>query len=260
MKIKGNIKMTACVLMAAVLLALSLVSCTFGPSTGDYDYNTNIREVESVLNTTDKKFLVLVNKKNSVSSDYTPDALSKVDSEYTNGGKSIELQKDVAIAAEALIKEMRACGITNVSITSGYRTYAYQQSLFDRYIEEEKAAHPTWSDSKIKDQVLTYSAAPGTSEHQTGLCVDLITTEMSGLWNFGSETPNNPYDKGFAETAAFEWLQENAHKFGFIIRYPEDKTDVTGYSYESWHYRFVGVAAATEIHNRGITLEEYLGK
>ena len=259
MKIKGIIKSAICVAMMLLMTSTMLASCTTGASTRDYDYKTNIRGAEKVLNTTDKKFLVLVNKKNTVGIDYEPDAIGKVNTEYTTGGKSVELQKDVVVAAEALIAEMRACGITNVSITSGYRTYAYQQTLFNRYFEEEKAKHPTWSDSKLRDEVLSYSAAPGTSEHQTGLCVDLITTEMEDLWNFGSET-SNPYDKGFAETAAFEWLQDNAHKFGFILRYPDDKTDVTGYSYESWHYRFVGVAAATEIYEKGITLEEYLGK
>ena len=259
MKIKGIIKSAICVAMMLLMASTMLASCTTGASTRDYDYKTNIRGAEKVLNTTDKKFLVLVNKKNTVGIDYEPDAIGKVNTEYTTGGKSVELQKDVVVAAEALIAEMRACGITNVSITSGYRTYAYQQTLFNRYFEEEKAKHPAWSDSQLRDEVLSYSAAPGTSEHQTGLCVDLITTEMEDLWNFGSET-SNPYDKGFAETAAFEWLQDNAHKFGFILRYPDDKTDVTGYSYESWHYRFVGVAAATEIYEKGITLEEYLGK
>ena len=80
------------------------------------------------------------------------------------------------------------------------------------------------------------------------------------LWNYGNETPNNPYDKGFAETAEYKWLKDNAHKFGFILRYPEDKTDITGYAYESWHYRFVGIDAATDIYESGLTLEEYLGK
>jgi D-alanyl-D-alanine carboxypeptidase len=81
---------------------------------------------------------------------------------------------------------------------------------------------------------------------------------MEGLYNYGSETPNNPYDKGFAETAAFEWLSKHAHEYGFILRFPEDKTEITGYSYESWHYRYVGVEHAKKIHEEGITLEEYL--
>ena len=119
-------------------------------------------------------------------------------------------------------------------------------------------AHPTWSDEEARAEVLTYSAAPGTSEHQTGLCVDLFTDEMEGLYNDGSETPNNPYDKGFAETDAFEWLCAHAHEYGFILRFPENKTDITGYSYESWHYRYVGEKHAKKIFEEGITLEEYL--
>ena len=206
----------------------------------------------------DSMYLLLVNKSNPVDSSYKPSGLVSVDKGYTTGGKSIELEKKTAEAVKKMIDAMKADGISGVTVTSGYRTYAYQESLFDRYYNEEKAAHPTWSDAQIKEQVLSYSAAPGTSEHHTGLCLDLITTEMVGLWNYGSETPNNPYDKGFAETEAFEWLCENAHKYGFILRYPETKTSVTGYSYESWHYRYVGVEHATKIHERGITLEEYL--
>ena len=114
------------------------------------------------------------------------------------------------------------------------------------------------SDEEIYKIIDTYSARPGTSDHQTGLCVDLITDEMVGLYNYGSETTKNPYDKGFAETAAYEWLKEHAHEYGFILRFPENKTDITGYSYESWHYRYVGIEHATKIHEKGITLEEYL--
>ena len=206
----------------------------------------------------DSMHLLLVNKSNPVGNDYVPANLVAIDSSYTNGGKRVELEKKTAEAAISMLDAMKDEGINNVSITSGYRTYDYQKSLFDRYFSEEQAAHPTWSDAQVKEYVLTYSAYPGTSEHQTGLCMDLITTEMVGLWNYGSETPNNPYDKGFAETDAFVWLQNNAHKYGFILRFPEDKTDITGYSYESWHYRYVGVDHATKIHEEGISLEEYL--
>ena len=93
---------------------------------------------------------------------------------------------------------------------------------------------------------MTYSARPGTSEHQTGLCVDFMTNTMTEL------------DNSFERSRAFEWLTENAYRFGFILRYPKDKEDVTGYNYESWHYRFVGRSAATVIHEKNETLEEYL--
>lgn len=252
MKVKGFVKICTLMLLGVLLLA----SC--GASTKDFDYKTDIGEVEKVLNTKDKKFLILVNKQNPVDSDYKPEDLVDVDTKYTTQGKEIILQEDAALAAEAMIKEMRECGIKNVSITSGYRSYQRQKTLFEGYIADEKANHPTWSENKIKEAVLKYSAEAGKSEHHTGLCMDLITNEMLELVNYGSETDYSTTDKGFAETSAYEWLCENAHKFGFILRYPEDKTKITGYSYESWHYRFVGVAAATEMHENELTLEEYL--
>ncbi len=203
-------------------------------------------------------YLKLINKQNTVDADFIPEKLTDVDASYTNGGKEIQLEEACAAAAIEMLDGLRAGGIENVTITSGYRTYEYQETLFNRYISQESNAHPTWSDEDVREYVLTYSAAPGTSEHQSGLCMDLITTEMEGLWNYGSETPNNPYDKGFSETDAYVWLSEHAHEYGFILRFPEDKTDITGYSYESWHYRYVGKDAAEEIHAQGITLEEYL--
>ena len=200
----------------------------------------------------DEKYLVLVNKENAVGADFVPDDLVDIDKKYTTGGKSIQLEKTALDAVIKMLEAMKKDGIKNVTIISAYRTYAYQGNLFESYIAKETAAHPTWSKDKIREEVLKYSAAPGTSEHQTGLCVDLFTDEMEGLYNYGEETENNPWDKGFAETEAFEWLSKNAHKYGFILRFPENKTKITGYSYESWHYRYVGVDAATEIYKKGI--------
>lgn len=230
--------------IAIIASALAAVSCDEEPNK-DNDLK-------------DDMYLKLVNKSNPAGEDYVPENLVPVDTAYTTGAKSIELEECVAKAVISMIDAMRAEGINNVSVTSAYRTYEYQEQLFARYIAEEREKHPTWSDEEVRAEVLTYSAAPGTSEHQTGLCVDLITDEMAGLWNYGSETPNYLYDKGFAETAAFEWLGEHAHEYGFILRFPEDKTEITGYSYESWHYRYVGVEHAKKIHEEGITLEEYL--
>lgn len=260
----------------SVTLGLCLAFCEFDSGSGggvnlpskndgsittsaDYSYKTDVSAAADALNTTDEAYLVLANKSFHMGKNYTPKNLVALDTQYT-GGKDISLVRNAAIAAEALIREMRAQGFDGVFITSAYRSYDYQKELYNKYFNNEKAAHPNWSDEEIKELVLTYSAYPGTSEHQTGLCIDLMTGEMSGLWNYGNETPDNPYDKGFAETGEFQWLKNNAHKFGFILRYPEDKTDITGYSYESWHYRFVGIDAATDIYTKGITLEEYLGK
>ena len=201
--------------------------------------------------------LLLANKTVILGDDYTPTDLVTINPSLTLYGRAQSLSADAANAATALILEMRAIGYTGISMTSSYRSYKRQEELFSIYKQNEKKAHPAWTDAQVEERVLSYSARPGTSEHQTGLCMDLFYTGMTELVNYGYETETEG-DLGFAETGAYRWLTENAHRFGFILRYPQDKTGVTGYSYESWHYRFVGVKAATEIHNAGITLEEYL--
>ncbi|MBR5881663.1 MAG: M15 family metallopeptidase [Clostridia bacterium] len=229
-------------LMKTILLPLCLLCCITLTAGGCRDDQSN-----DYINTENPEYLVLLNKTHPSGSAYCPPDLTKVDGNLTLYGKEIELRLYAAKAAEAMVKEMHAQGYTDIMITSGYRSYAYQQSLFNTYLEQEKAAHPTWSEQQVRDLVLTYSAAPGTSEHHTGNAIDLISTNHVSL------------DETFAQNPAYEWLQQNAHRYGFILRYPADKTDITGYSYEPWHYRFVGQQAATEIHKRGITLEEYLG-
>ena len=200
------------------------------------------------IQTENPEYLVLLNKTHTSGEAYCPPDLTKLDNELTLYGKEIELRLYAAMATEALIKELHAQGYTDIVVTSGYRSYTYQQSLFNTYISQEMAAHPPWTEQQAREYVLTYSAAPGTSEHHTGNAIDLISTNYVAL------------DETFAQNPAYEWLQNNAHRFGFILRYPADKTEITGYSYEPWHYRFVGEKAATEIHKQGITLEEYLGQ
>lgn len=226
----------------------------------DYNYKIDISAYANALNTTDERYLLLANKNFVIGADHIPEELTPLDTDLTLNGKEISLSGSAAVAAEALIREMRARGYDNIYITSAYRSYDYQMSLYNTYFNRERAAHPNLSDEQIKEKVLTYSAYPGTSEHQTGLCVDLfVSPGMKELENYGREG-NYPDDVGFAETLEYKWLKANAHKFGFILRYPEDKVDITGYAYESWHYRFVGIDAATEIYFSGLTLEEYLGK
>ena len=232
-------------LAKAILLPLCLicgmtmaVGCNQDPDQGPYsDY----------INTQNTEYLVLLNKTHPSGEHYCPPDLTTLDKEQTLYGKEVQLRQYAAQATEAMIKELHAQGYTDIVVTSGYRSYSYQQSLFNTYIGQEMAAHPDWTEAQAREYVLTYSAAPGTSEHHTGNAIDLISTNYVSL------------DETFAQNPAYEWLQNNAHLFGFILRYPADKTDITGYSYEPWHYRFVGAKAATEIHERGITLEEYLG-
>jgi D-alanyl-D-alanine carboxypeptidase len=219
-----------------------------------YEYKT---DVSAYLESITSENLFLVNKQNPCGENYVPTSLTKLPESITL--KEIELDSTAASALIAMMAEMQAEGITDVFVTSGYRSYEYQNYLYNYYFEVEKQNAPNLSDEQIKQKVLAYSAYPGTSEHQSGLCIDFMTPQMSELVNYGSETASED-DLGFAETQAFIWLKDNAHKFGFILRYPETKTDLTGYSYESWHYRFVGRYAASRIKATDITLEEYLTK
>lgn len=116
-------------------------------------------------------------------------------------------------------------------VCSGFRSYTVQKNLYNSYVSRDGV--------KNADR---YSARPGYSEHQTGLAFDI-----------------NYADSRFTGTAQAVWLAENAHKYGFILRYPEGKESVTGYMYEPWHYRYIGVENAEKIYASGLTLEEYFG-
>ncbi len=230
--------------VAAVALTALLSSC--GHGLPNYDYQIDMNEYEAAIMVSDKAYLKLANKQNPLDSSYAPDSLDYIRTDLTLYGKEIQLESTVALAAEALVRELHALGYEDIVITSGYRSYEYQQILFNTYLGNEMAAHPDWTQAQCEAEVLSYSARPGESEHQTGLCVDLISLHNAEL------------DESFAQNPAYTWLVENAHCFGFVLRYPKGKTDVTGYSYEPWHYRFVGVKAATAMHEKGMTLEEYL--
>ena len=121
---------------------------------------------------------------------------------------------------------------------SGYRSYDYQKTLYENYVARDG-----------QDAADRYSARPGYSEHQTGLVYDIGEVGKESLWL--TET--------FGETEAGRWLRDHAHHYGFIMRYPQGKEDITGYMYESWHFRYVGVEVATTIFEQQSTLEEYLG-
>lgn len=228
----------------AVILAALLSSCA--GRLPDYDYSIDMNAYKNAVTVTDKAYLKLANKENPLDSDYVPDSLAALPTELTLYGKEVKMEETAVLAAEALVRELHARGYTDIVITSGYRSYEYQQILFNTYLGEVMAAHPGWTQAQCEAEVLTYSARPGESEHQTGLCMDLISIS------------NVKLDESFAQNPAYAWLIENAHYFGFILRYPKDGTDSTGFSYEPWHYRFVGVKAATAIYKKGITLEEYL--
>ena len=193
----------------------------------DKPYYTNTKKAEN-LNTN----LILVNKYNYLTEDYIPENLEPIDIAYARSG--MPLVREAKEAFETLSEDAKKEGM-NIIAMSSYRSYDYQVNLYNNYVATDG-----------KEAADTYSARAGYSEHQTGLAVDVYNKVL-------------PYTS-FEETEEFNWMQENAYKYGFILRFPKDKVNITGYQYESWHYRYVGKEAAKYIHNHDLTLEEYYVK
>ncbi len=202
-------------------------------------YNEDIKE-NLIENNKDKlagninDYLVLVNKKRNLMSYDIPNNLVDISVNHMEHVKEIDKKtNDVLIK---MFDDAKKEGI-KLRVVSGYRDFFYQVDLFDSYTKNHGF-----------DKANTYSALPGQSEHQTGFVVDL-----------DDENPEFTLERSFEETEAFKWLDDNAHKYGFILRYPKGKEELTGYIYEPWHYRYVGSAdIATEIYQKGLILEQYL--
>jgi D-alanyl-D-alanine carboxypeptidase len=178
-------------------------------------------------------YQIVVNKVKPLSPlSYRPTDLVTV-SKYNPYGR--QLRREVAAKVIAMGNAMKRAGKGTLIIQSGYRSYSSQKSIL-------KAK--TRAIGKTKALLLV--AKPGYSEHQTGLAVDFAAAGVSTLTT------------SFAKTKAGIWLASNSHKYGFILRYPKGKTAITGYKFEPWHFRYVGVQVATAMHDQGIsTLEEY---
>lgn len=172
---------------------------------------------------------VLVNKYYYLDENYVPENLEKINQNYALSGMSmVNVAKE---AFESLAKSAKKEGLSIIAMST-YRSYNYQVNLYNRYVKQDG-----------KEEADTYSGRPGHSEHQTGLAVDVYN---------GKEDYTN-----FEKTKEFNWMQEHAHEFGFILRFPKDKENETKYQYESWHYRYVGIDAAKYIHDKNISFEEY---
>ncbi len=185
--------------------------------------------------------LLLVNKENTIDDEFEPEDL--VDITYTRSDRPKEkMNRTAEMALQAFLGEAYALGYDDVTVTSGYRSYAKQSSLYNYYISQEMDSGKSREEAVAA--VNKYSAIPGTSEHHTGLCVDMHNLSSA--------------QQKFGNTEAGKWLAANAHRFGFILRYPADKVEITGYMYEPWHFRFVGLEHATAIYESGMSLEEYM--
>ncbi|KRE57708.1 hypothetical protein ASL11_32065 [Paenibacillus sp. Soil750] len=179
---------------------------------------------------------VLVNKMNSLPSSYEPTDLVYPNIAFTFSEK-IDKRKMRQAAATAIEKLFAGAAKDGVPLAgvSAYRSYATQKSLFEAYVKKD-------GEEKAK----TYSAVPGTSEHETGLAIDVT----------GSNGKCAAADC-FGGTKEAIWLEKHAGEYGFIIRYPQGKAAITGYQYEPWHLRYVGADIAQEIQSKNLTMEEY---
>lgn len=183
-------------------------------------------------------WLLLVNKTHPLAADYAPTDLVRITYLVGDHAESMRyMRKEAAEHFELMAGSAEAAG-HEIGIRTAYRSYAQQRDIFNSYAarDGEEAANK-------------YSARPGQSEHQTGLCADVTSPSV----NYQMTTKYGDAPEG-------KWLAENAHQFGFIIRFPLGKEHITGYQYEPWHVRYVGIEAATDIAAQGITLEEYLGE
>ncbi|MEI3348178.1 MAG: M15 family metallopeptidase [Dysosmobacter sp.] len=156
------------------------------------------------------------------------------------GGHAIDSRAYPAL--QQMMDDCRAAGLNPV-ICSSYRTYDKQEELFRKKVNT--LLKQGYSQEEAETEAARWVARPGTSEHETGLAVDIVDKSYQLL------------DEKQAETPVQQWLMAHCAEYGFILRYPVEKSDLTGIGYEPWHYRYVGVEAAKEISERGICLEEY---
>lgn len=180
-------------------------------------------------------YLVLVNYKNQIADHF--------EVELEAVGKYHNVDKRAAAQLEKMLSDGTSEGLS-FEICSSYRNIEKQMKLFQTFINDLKREGYTYEQAFFKAK--RTSAIPGYSEHHTGLAVDIVSKSYKGL------------DRKQAQTAEFKWLEKNCHKYGFILRYPVDKYDITGIDYEPWHFRYVGESVAKYITENDLTLEEYL--
>ena len=172
---------------------------------------------------------ILVNKHNYLTEDYVPENLENINSSYALS--NMKMVSEAKNAFENLSKDASKQNLKVIAMST-YRSYEYQVDLYNRYVKTDG-----------KEAADTYSGRPGNSEHQTGLAVDVYNVKESYT--------------NFEKTKEYNWMQDNAYKYGFILRFPKDKENETGYEFESWHYRYIGLEAAKYIKEHNISFEEY---
>nr|WP_049817889.1 D-alanyl-D-alanine carboxypeptidase family protein [Thermosediminibacter oceani] len=192
--------------------------------------------------------LILVNQSYPAGKGYSPTSLSKLDGKVPGNKSDLKLTAEAANQLVQMFKAAKKEGVPGLIVTSAYRPYSYQSTLFNNKVNTYRKLGKTMSDAKrLAGRVV---AVPGTSEHQTGLAVDIFSRTLlqrtKGL------------EEVFDQTREGKWLIKNSYKYGFILRYPKDKQNITKIIYEPWHYRYVGKPHAEIITKKKMCLEEYI--
>lgn len=191
---------------------------------------------ETLAGSGDNWSLALVNEKHPLDTSYVPANLTEI-----NDGKQVDSR--IADSLNKMLEDGKAAGLS-MYVTSAYRSYDRQREVFNTTMQNWIRQGYTPLDAY--DETRKSVAIPGTSEHATGLAVDIISTKYGEL------------DDKQGDTEEQKWLMAHCSEYGFVLRFPQDKSDVTGIVYEPWHYRYVGVDAAKEMTEKGLTLEEYV--
>lgn len=188
----------------------------------------------------EKWMLTLVNKYYTLGKDYTPENLVKLPGSDGASSGNGKLDARAAVYFEQMFAQCEKDTGVILNTVSAYRTYEYQEGLYEKQVQREVDRGLDEEAAELK--AATIVARPGTSDHNLGLAIDI-----------GRITEDFETSKGY------KWLSEHAHEYGFVLRYPKDKQEITHVIYEPWHWRFVGVEAAKEMKEKGLVLEEYLG-
>ena len=213
----------------------SVLSSTSQPADSTPPDASSAAPVETIPR--DEWYMVLANRSSVLPGDFTV-------AETATVGEAV-VDARIAEALRQMVNDAAAAGV-KLKPTNGYRSIARQQELWDARVKTLMEGGLSQADAETK--AIDYTSAPGTSDHNTGLGLDIVSEDHPAK------------DAGFAETAAAQWLAEHAADYGFILRYPSDKTEATGMDYEPWHYRYVGSEQAHKIKESGLCLEEYLAQ
>ena len=188
-------------------------------------------------------YMMLINANNPLERDYKPEEMVDIAQHVSATKSSIYLETQASESYIKMVNAMKNDGIIGFAAVSGYRDYDYQTRLHNAEIERQRQHY---SESEARRRAARIVAAPGTSEHQSGLAIDVSSADIGYILS-----------SKFENTSSFAWLKVHGHEYGFIIRYEQDKTDITGVIYEPWHLRYVG-EMATDIYESGLCFEEYL--